>query len=73
MVIPPPGWVEDWHQALDGRLATSWQERSRPSPAMVRQEPSSKETCSYSREEATDLVVAVMWLPEAVDGQKSRW
>jgi len=43
---------------------------------MVRQEPSRNETCFYSRtrwEEATDLVVAVVRLPKAVDGQKSRW
>jgi len=73
MVIPS-GWVGDWHQALDGRPATSWQEGSRSSPAMARQERS-RETCFYSRtrwEEATDLVVVVVRLPEAVDGQKSR-
>jgi hypothetical protein len=41
---------------------------------MARQERS-RETCFYSRtrwEEATDLVVVVVRLPEAVDGQKSR-
>src|SRR5262252_4506003 len=64
-----------WHQALHARSATSWQEGSRSSPAMARQEPSSRETCFYSRtrwEEATDLVIAVVRLPKAVDGQKSR-